>query len=90
VAQRKICSPASPPTVFDGRNRALEKRGLRAPLEQRLRRKLSEFARESLPEARINKKGYFHPASVARLFGMHRSHKGDFGKYLMAVLVVQL
>jgi asparagine synthase (glutamine-hydrolysing) len=67
-----------------------KKRGMRAPLDQWLRGKLPEFAREMLSEPSIIKKGYFHPDGVARLIEMHRGYKGDFGKHLMGVLVVQL
>lgn len=67
-----------------------KKRGLLAPRDQWLRGKLPEFAREMLSESCIKKKGYFLPERVGRLIEMHRSHKADLGKYLMAVLVIQL
>ena len=67
-----------------------KKRGLSAPFDQWLRKKLPDFAVAMLSEESLSQKGYFRPLAVYDLLEKHRSGERDCGAHLIGVLAIQL
>jgi len=67
-----------------------KKRGLSAPFDQWLRKKLPDFAVAMLSEESLSQKGYFRPLAVHDLLEKHRSGERDCGAHLMGILAIQL
>ena len=67
-----------------------KKRGLSAPFDQWLRKKLPDFAVAMLSGESLSQKGYFRPLAVHDLLEKHRSGERDCGAHLMGILAIQL
>jgi asparagine synthase (glutamine-hydrolysing) len=67
-----------------------KKRGLRAPYQEWLCKRLPDFATEMLSDTNLSRKGYFNPQAVYDLLKRHRAGESDYGAQLLGILGIQL
>jgi asparagine synthase (glutamine-hydrolysing) len=66
------------------------KMGFGVPLASWLRNELGPLVRQTLLDPMAQRRGYFHPAEVARLINEHQSGKRDYSYRLWALLILEL
>jgi asparagine synthase (glutamine-hydrolysing) len=74
-----------PPAVFDG-----PKHGFTAPIAQWLRGPLKSLAAELLMDGRLEDRGLFRPAAVARLWQEHQQGRRNHCHRLWSLVMLEL
>ena len=65
------------------------KQGFGIPLGAWLRGPLREWAESLLNEARLRREGYFHPASIRKMWQEHLEGRGNWQPHLWTILMFQ-
>lgn len=65
------------------------KQGFGIPLGAWLRGPLREWAESLLNEARLHREGYFHPASIRKMWQEHLEGRGNWQPHLWTILMFQ-